>query len=66
MIELALNAEAPPKDKENGSYPVVELPKDQDKSSAPVSSVPDHGSTAMLLGTAILVLGIANRRFATR
>ena len=66
VIELALNAEAPPKDKENGSYPVVELPKDQDKYSAPVSSVPDHGSTAMLLGTAILVLGIANRRFATR
>lgn len=66
VIELALNAEAPPKDKENGSYPVVELLKDQDKYSAPVSSVPDHGSTAMLLGTAILVLGIANRRFATR
>ena len=67
MIELALNAEAPPKDKENGSDPVVEVPQDQDqdKYSAPVSSVPDHGSTALLLGTAILALGVARRRFAT-
>ena len=65
-IEPALNTEARPKDKENGSDPVVEVPKDQDKYSAPISSVPDHGSTALLLGTAILALGVARRRFATR
>jgi len=28
--------------------------------------VPDSGSTVMLLGTALLVLGVASRRFATR
>ena len=66
MIELALNAEAPPKDKENGSDPVVEVPKDKEKGKGPVYSVPDTGSTALLLGTAILALGVARRRFATR
>jgi hypothetical protein len=66
MIELALNAEAPPKDKENGTDSVIEVPKNQDGYSAPVSSVPDNGSTALLLGTAILALGLAKRRFATR
>jgi VPDSG-CTERM motif len=34
--------------------------------NGPVFSVPDNGSTALLLGTAILVLGIASRRFAIR
>jgi VPDSG-CTERM motif len=34
--------------------------------NGPVSSVPDNGSTALLLGTAVLVLGIASRRFAIR
>ena len=32
--------------------------------NGPVVSVPDNGNTALLLGTAILVLGIASRRFA--
>jgi hypothetical protein len=66
MIELALNAEAPPKDKENGTDPVIEVSKNQEGYSAPVSSVPENGSTALLLGTAILALGLARRRFATR
>jgi VPDSG-CTERM motif len=38
--------------------------KDNDKGA--VYSVPDTGSTLLLLGTAVLVLGIAGRRFAIR
>jgi hypothetical protein len=41
-------------------------PKDNGKDKGPVYSVPDTGSTVLLLGTAILVLGIASRRFAIR
>ena len=37
--------------------------KDKDKEKY---SVPDNGNTALLLGTAVFVLGIATRRFATR
>jgi len=47
---------------EKESDPVVEVPKDKDKYNGPVASVPDHGSTAMLLGTAILALSITSRR----
>jgi hypothetical protein len=63
-VALAVNAEAVPKDKP----PVVEVPKDKDKDkyNGPVASVPDNGNTALLLGTAVLALGIASRRFATR
>jgi VPDSG-CTERM motif len=32
--------------------------------NGPVVSVPDNGNTVLLLGTAILALGIASRRFA--
>jgi hypothetical protein len=62
------NAEARPKDKEKSSDPVLEVPKDKNKEkyAGPVALVPDSGSTALLLGTAILALGVARRRFATR
>jgi VPDSG-CTERM motif len=67
-LALALNAEAAPRDKEKEKPPVVEIPKDKDKDKykGPVFSVPDTGSTALLLGTAILAVGVASRRFATR
>jgi hypothetical protein len=68
-VALALNAEAAPKDKEKDKPPVIilpELPKDKGKYNGPVYSVPDTGSTALLLGTAILALGVARRRLATR
>jgi hypothetical protein len=55
---LALNAQAKDKDKEK--Y------KDKDKYNGPVVSVPDNGSTVLLLGTAVLVLGLASRRMAIR
>ena len=45
---------------------VPELPKGKDKGNGAVYSVPDTGSTAPLLGTAILALGVARRRIATR
>ena len=51
---LALNAQAKDKD------------KDKDKYNGPVVSVPDNGSTVLLLGTAVLVLGLASRRMAIR
>ena len=51
-------AEAKDKDKPEDEY--------KDKYNGPVVSVPDNGNTVLLLGTAILVLGIASRRFATR
>ena len=41
-------------------------PKDKDKDNGAVYSVPDTGSTALLLGSALLVLGVASRRFAAR
>jgi hypothetical protein len=60
-IALALNAQAAPKDKDKDKPP-----KDKDKDNGAVYSVPDTGSTALLLGSALLVLGVASRRFATR
>jgi hypothetical protein len=60
---LVLNAEAKdndkPEDKDKDKYEY----KDKDKYNGPVS-VPDNGSTALLLGTAVLVLGLARRRMA--
>ena len=35
-------------------------------SNGPVVSVPDNGSTVLLLGTAVLVLGLASRRMTIR
>jgi hypothetical protein len=49
-VGLALNADAAAQNKEKGS----------------VYSVPDSGSTALLLGTTVLALGVASPRFATR
>jgi hypothetical protein len=65
-VALAVNAEAVPKDKDKDEPPVIVLPKDKGKDKGPVYSVPDTASTVLLLGTAILVLGIASRRFAIR
>ena len=56
-IALALNAQAEPKDKDKP-------PKDKDNGA--VYSVPDTGSTVLLLGSALLVFGVASRRLATR
>jgi hypothetical protein len=63
---LALNAEAAPKDKEKDKPPVIIIDKVKDKDKGPIYAVPDTGRTALLLGTAVLILGIASRRFATR
>ena len=71
---LALNAEAKDKDKlpvtqvptDKDQPPIIIVDKVKDKDKGPVYSVPDTGSTALLLGTAALVLGIASRRFAIR
>jgi len=50
---LALNAQA--KDKE----------KEKEKNyNGPVATVPDNGSTVLLLGTALLALAVASRRIA--
>ena len=57
---LVLNAGAKDKDKPEDKY------KDKDKYNGPVVSVPDNGSTVLLLGTAVLVLGLASRRMAIR
>jgi hypothetical protein len=40
----------------------LEVPKDKNKEkyAGPVASVPDSGSTALLLGTSLLVLGVAS------
>ena len=67
-IELDLNAEARPKDQEKSSDPILEVPKDKNKEkyAGPVASVPDSGSTALLLGTSLLALGVAARRLASR
>ena len=51
-LALALNAQAEPKDK--------------DKDNGAVYSVPDTGSTVLLLGMSLLALGVASRRFASR
>ena len=68
---LALNAQAAAEekdkpDKEKDKPEVIIIDKVKDKDKGQVYSVPDTGSTALLLGTAVLVLGIASRRFATR
>ena len=60
-IALAFNAQADPKDKDKDKPP-----KDKDKDNGAVDPVPDTGSTVVLLGSALLVLGVASRRFATR
>jgi protein with PEP-CTERM/exosortase system signal len=52
------------KDKDNPVIIVDPIGKDNDQGG--VYSVPDTGSTLLLLGTAVLVLGIAGRRFAIR
>ena len=79
-LALALNAEArkekpdkpdksaekvgKKKDKDNPVIIVDPIGKDNAKGA--VYSVPDTGSTLLLLGTAVLVLRIAGRRFAIR
>ena len=77
-LALALNAEAKKekpdkpaksaervgKKKDDPVIIVDPIGKDNDKGA--VYSVPDTGSTLLLLGTAVLVLGIAGRRFAIR
>ena len=80
-LALALNAEAKDKDKpDKRDKPAEKAPKKKDKDNpviivdpigkdnykGPVYSVPDNGSTILLLGTALLVLGIARQRFAIR
>ena len=57
---LALNVQAKDKEKYKDEY------KDKEKYNGPVVSVPDNGSTVLLLGTAVLVLGLASRRMAIR
>ena len=81
VLAFALNAEAKDKDKpdkrdksaekaakkKDKDNPVIILdPIGKDDYRGPAYSVPDSGSTALLLGTAILALGVARRRFATR
>ena len=79
-LALALNAEAKnekpdkpdksaekvgkKKDKDNPVIIVDPIGKDNDKGA--VYSVPHTGSSLLLLGTAVLVLGIASRGFAIR
>ena len=63
---LALNAEAGAEDKEKDKPEVIIIDKVKDKDKGQVYSVPDSGSTALLLGTGLLILGTASRRFATR
>jgi hypothetical protein len=69
---LVLNAAAAPKEKDNDKPKdkppviIVDKIKDKDKDKGPVYSAPDTGSTALLLGTAFLALGVARRRLATR
>jgi protein with PEP-CTERM/exosortase system signal len=80
-LALTLNAEAKDKDKpDKRDKPAEKVSKKEDKENpvivvdpigkdgyrGPVYSVPDTGSTALLLGTAVLVLGIASRRFSVR
>ena len=70
---FALNAEAAPKDKEKDKPDkekdkpeVIIIDEVKGNGKGPIYSVPDTGSTALLLGTAILVLGVASRRLANR
>ena len=67
-VALIINAEAAPKDKNKDKPTVLEILKEKDKGkyTGPVASVPDSGSTAVLLGTSLFVLGVARRRLATR
>jgi hypothetical protein len=67
-LALAVNAQAVPKDKDKDKPTVVDNPKekDNDKYNGIVASVPDSGSTALLLRISLLALGVANRRFASR
>ena len=65
-VALALNAEAAPKEKDKDKPPVIIIDKVKGNGKGPIYSVPDTGSTALLLGTAILALGVARRRLATR
>jgi hypothetical protein len=65
-VALTLNAEAVPKEKDKDEPSVIIVDKVKDKDKGPVYSVPDSGSTVLLLGTAVLALGVASRRFATR
>ena len=79
-LALALNAEAKDKDKpdkpdkptqkvskKDKVAPVIVVdPIGRHNDQGPVYSVPDTGSTFLLLGTAVLVLGIAGRSFAIR
>ena len=64
VVALAINAQAAPKEKDKP--PVIIVDKVKDKGNGPIYSVPDTGSTALLLGTAILALGVVGRRLATR
>ena len=59
---LLVNAQANPKYKEKDKPPVIIIDKLKDKGKGPIYSVPDTGSTALLLGSAILALGLAGRR----
>jgi hypothetical protein len=68
-VALTMNAEAGPKKDKPDKPPVIiipNVPKGKDKGNGPVYSAPDTGSTALLLGTAILALGVIRRRLATR
>ena len=65
-VALTLDAEAAPKDKDKPPVIIIDKVKDKDKGNGPIYSVPDSGSTVLLLGTAVLVLGIASRRFSVR
>ena len=58
---LALNAQA-----KKTRISTKDEYKDKDKYNGPVLPVPDNGSTVLLLGTAVLVLGLASRRMAIR
>jgi hypothetical protein len=58
---LRSQCSAEPKDKDKDKPP-----KDKDKDNGAVYSLPDTGSTVLLLGSALLVLGVASRRLATR
>ena len=71
-VALALNAEAAPKDKpdkpqkDKPPVMIIPIPKAKTRTMVRFIPFPDAGSTALLLGTAILALGVARRRFATR
>jgi hypothetical protein len=80
-LALALNVEAKDKEKpdkpekpaekvgkkKDKDNPVIIVdPIGKDNAKGAVYSVPDTGSTLLLLGTAVLVLRIAGRRFAIR